>query len=292
MPGRRRAVAFLATIVVASVLVVPASATTTPTEPAAETTVELLEPGAQPREALRSTVPPGTLQTASLLQELDISQVIAGRRSAPTSASVDTDVRTAVVAVDATGRRTINFAYLNSNVPELNGVTGSYAVTDRGFTEGGQFNVPPGADPSFQALLAQLEDQLGSLSTPLPDEAVGVGARWVVTQHPVLNGITMRQEITYELGRREGSTVSLRQTVRQRAGSQEVDASTLPPGASATVRKSAGGGRGQVTLDLARVLPLQSELTARIKQVIAFRQGAQRGRINQTVTTSVTVQST
>jgi hypothetical protein len=293
MAGRRFAVAFVAAIVAAPALVaVPATATTKAADPTSAATVDLLKPGSRPRETLRSTVTAGTVQTASLHQELDLDQVIAGQRSAPTSVSVDTGVRMTVAAVDASGRRTINFAYLNSNVPALNGVTGSYTITDRGFTEGGQFNVPPGADPSLQAVLSQLEDQLGSLSTPLPEEAVGVGARWVVTQHPVLNGIAMRQEIAYELDQRDGSTVSIHQTLRQRAANQELDPSTLPPGASATLRKSAGGGRGEAALDLARVLPLRAQITGRIRQVIAFEQDGQRGQIRQTVTTNVTVQST
>ena len=81
----------------------------------------------------------------------------------------------------------------------------------------GQLEFPPGTDAEAQATLQQLETQLSTLSMPLPFEAVGVGARWKVTEHPVANGLASTRSVVYTLVERTDNRIVLRSKLRQTA---------------------------------------------------------------------------
>src|SRR5262245_44356322 len=204
------------------------------------TTVELLKPGLQPRAPLRITAPAGSAVTSTVTQDLLLLQRVLGKLQTPTNVTVSTDLQMTVTAVDAQGRRTVSFTYSNSTVPALNGVTGTVAISDRGVATSGSFEFPPGTDATTQQVLGQYEDQFASLSTPFPEEAVGNGARWKVTQHPEVNGLRMTQSIVYTLLQRKGSVLTLESTTHQTAARQPLKSPNLPAGTTATVVKSEG----------------------------------------------------
>jgi hypothetical protein len=174
----------------------------------------------------------------------------------------------------------------------LNGVGGTYIVTDRGFTSNGKFTFPTGTDADTQDALQDFASRLATLSAPFPFAAVGVGARWKVTQHPTVNGVMSTQIVVYKLVERDDHRIVLRSKLRESSPSQPIEASDLPENATATLIASEGGGAGDVNVDLNQVLPNASTVLARVQQAIVVEQGTQQAQITQTVTTNVAVTST
>ena len=256
------------------------------------TTVDLLSRGSKPRDQLRLASAAGATSVGVLRQDISRKQTVSGLEEPATSFTVTTDLRTRVTAVDKDGVRTIAFVYENASVPELNGVGGTYIVTDRGFTSNEKFTFPPGTDTETQASLQDFASRVSTLSTPFPFAAVGVGARWKVTQHPTVNGLTSTQIAVYTLVERDGQRIVLRARLRQSSPSQPIQATDLPEDATATLLGSDGGGAGDVNVDLTQVLPNASTVLARVEQAILVEQGTQQVQISQTVTTNVSVTST
>ena len=255
------------------------------------TTIDLLSRGAKPRDRLRLASAAGSTSVGTMRQDVATKQTVSGLEQPATPVTVTADLRTSVTSVDHDGVRTISFVYENASLPELNGVGGSYVVTDRGFTSNGKFTYPPGTDTATQDALQQLESQISALSTPFPFAPVGVGARWKVTQHPVADGLTSTQVVVYTLIERDDNRIVLRSKLRQSAPTQTINATGLPADATATLVASEGGGAGDLHLDLNQVVPLASTVLARVQQAILVEQGNQSLQIEQTVTTNVSITS-
>jgi hypothetical protein len=226
--------------------------------------VDLPEPGARPRTPLRISAPAGSVSTATMRQGVSIIQTVNGQKQSPKAVEVSAGLRMTVTQVDADGRRTITFAY----------------------------EFPPGTDPATQQSLEQFESQLDSLATPFPAEPVGKGARWKVTQHPEVNGLSTTQDIVYTLKQRDGDQITLRMEVGQKAAPQEVSSAAMPANTTARLTKSSGKGAGDITLDLTKVLPDESRASLSIVQVIDIEQGSQSARVKQTVSSNVTITGT
>jgi len=256
------------------------------------TTVDLLSRGARPRDRLRLASAAGSTSVGTMRQDVATKQTVSGLEQPTTPITVTADLRTTVTSVDRDGVRTIAFVYQNANLPELNGVGGSYVVTDRGFTSNAKFTYPPGTDTATQDALQQLESQLATLSTPFPFAAVGVGARWKVTQPPAADGVTSTQTVVYKIVERDDNHIVLRSKLRETAPTQTLDAAELPADATATLVALEGGGAGDLDLDLNQVLPTTSTVLARVEQSIVVEQGTQRLQIAQTVTTNVSISRT
>jgi hypothetical protein len=253
------------------------------------TTIDLLSRGAQPRDRLRLASAAGSTSEGTVREDLVTKQTVSGIEQPATQVTVTADLRTTVTSVDEDGVRTISFVYDNSNLPELNGAGGSYVVTDRGFTSDGTFTYPPGTDAATQDALGQLQSDVASLSTPFPFEAVGVGARWRVTEHPTANGVTSTQVVVFTLVARDDNRIVLRTKIRRSAPTQPIETTDLPTNATATLVGTRGNGAGDVTVDLNQVLPNASTVLQRDEQAILVEQGTQRAQITQTVTRNLAI---
>ena len=68
--------------------------------------------------------------------------------------------------------------------------------------------MPPGADAQTRQLMDQMKDSFSSVAAPLPEEAVGPGARWEVKMPIKSQGMTIDQTATYELVSLEGERLT------------------------------------------------------------------------------------
>jgi hypothetical protein len=298
MRGRRAACTLLAVVVAAGGLVVtlagPAASAVAAQSPdnfRDTTTVDVLSRGAKPRDRLRLATAAGSTAVGSMRQDVATKELVSGVAQPSTPVTVTADLRMTVDSVDRDGVRTILFGYENSNITELNGVGGSYVVTDRGFASNGRFTYPPGTDAETQAALEQFAAQIATWTTPFPFAAVGVGARWRVTEHQAANGLTSTRSVVYTLVERDDNRIVLRSKVRQTAPAQTIDATGLPEDATATLVSSEGNGAGDVDLDLNQVLPVASTVLGRVAQVIVVEQGTQRIQLDETVTTNLSIKA-
>jgi hypothetical protein len=240
--------------------------------------VELLNPGAEPRQQLRLKPAINVKETTVMTVKMDLG-ISTPERSFP-PAKIPTAVmtfETEVTKIDSNGDIHYQFAYTNAdmtgdtgNTPpaaleamrsalkNIIGVKGSFIADDRGFYKGGNFILPEGGDNNLKQMLQQMSKSLEQLSSPLPAEAVGKGAQWRVVSQPNFMGMNLKNVATYELTDLDSDKVSLNITIEQQANSQNVISPQLPAGATATLKSLAARGQGQVTMQLGKLLPLRS----------------------------------
>ena len=270
-------------------------------------TVELLDPGAEPRATLRLSPASGSVIRQDLTTSASVRQSgAASNVIGPLDIRVVEEDTIGVVSpdgsfeisftfpvfelldsseVDATSRRDIRDAFGDAQE-----ITGGATVSSNGVVSDLVFDIPPDVDPAFDQFLEQYEQQASDISVPLPAEPVGVGAQWTVTQRLELNGIDVKQVHTYTLRAHEGTQLELDVKVRQTARRQPADLPGVPAGVEVEVTRWKVNGSGHLTHDLSRPYPSDGELRIRGRQVFRADDGEKIEVLRQRVRTEITVQ--
>jgi hypothetical protein len=149
---------------------------------------------------------------------------------------------------------------VKASVDKLVGLKGWATVDSRNFTLAGAFDVPATGDPSTKQMMDSMSQSMSQLSAPLPDEAVGVGAKWSVDATMPANGIVLAQTGTYEITKLDGDHVAAKVAMKQTADAQEAHVPGMA-GATLSVVSWKGTGAGTMELDLGKeVLPVHASL--------------------------------
>ncbi|MGA2865445.1 MAG: DUF6263 family protein [Verrucomicrobiota bacterium] len=251
----------------------PAPPETKAATTAATPQLKLLEAGAEPRKVLRLHPKPGDKQTLgiTLKMAMDIQAGEAQRQAMQMPAmkmTMDVTVRSVSADGDITYEMVIGDASvsdepgvlpqlaeaLKSAFAGLKGLSGTGTTSDRGFSKGTELKVPPGANPQLQQVMEQMKESIATAAAPLPEEAVGPGARWEVRMPLKSQGMTIEQTVTYQLVSIEGERLTAKSTIAQRASNQKIENPAMP-GLKLDLTKMVGNGTSDVTLDLAQLLP-------------------------------------
>ena len=254
--------------------------------------VKLVDPGAEPRTALRVTAPVGSTTNSTMTMSIETSQRIGGHAmGSPVSGNASTGMQSTVTSIDADGNRRVEVHYSSPTVPDLAGVRMTATMTPVGAFEDVSFEVPSTASAATQSLVSQLEGQASNLSVPYPEAPVGVGAHWVVTQHPKLNGIKVTQRIDYRLTERRGDQLVFDVSTQQTAPRARVRLPGIPSGAQVRITRWLVKGRGTSAVDPAHVMPLDSNLSTKGVQLFALQQGADHEVMRLTISMDMHVTS-
>lgn len=207
-------------------------------------TVTVLDTGAEPRSELRIAVEAGDAAVMKLTQSQTIEQrfngeAVPGAGGVTTAATTDITVESAEdgvyqVTSITSGSEVIEApspgaaAQAEAAMAELVGIGNRLTLDDRGRVLASEAIGLDGIDNAMaeQLLEGTTSDQIAS---PLPDEAVGVGARWEVVQRIPLAGLEIEQVSVYELVSIDGSVVELAVTGSQRVPAGSImDAQGIP----------------------------------------------------------------
>ena len=153
--------------------------------------------------------------------------------------------------------------------------SGPETISNRGFPREADKKAVTGGNAAANALANQVGDFSSLGVVPLPEEAVGPGARWEVTRSIKEQGINANQTATYQLVSADGDHLTLKETIEQHAPSQKFQNPALP-GMVLDLTKMAGNGSEDVTLDLGRVLPLEGTGTMHVDVTMAMDVGGQK----------------
>lgn len=258
----------------------PASNVSTPAANSKPPQIELLNPGAEPRQQLRFKPAINVTETTVMTVKMDMKISASGRLSPVAKIPVSAiTFETKVTKIDANGDIHYEFVYINADIAsdtgntppaagnamrsalqKIVGVKGSFIMDNRGFYKGGDFIVPKEVDNNFQQMIQQMSKSLEQLSSPLPVEAVGKGAKWRVTSSNLM-GINVNNIATYELVSLQDGVVSLNIDVQQQAKSQNFTAPQIPAGTTITLKSLTSQGQGKVTGRLDRLMPFQSTVS-------------------------------
>jgi hypothetical protein len=199
---------------------------------------ELMEPGAEPREQLRYQRAPGL--TEHLVIQFGLATLLetsaAGVEAEAPVLSLGLTMGAVSRASEDTWRYPFTFRVIGIKMPEgsseaqaaevahmiapLAGVSGAFEVDERGLTRRADVVVPADLPPRLISLLGNIRTSL--VSVPLPEEAVGVGARWKVQRAHQVGRVEATQTVVYTLLERKERVLRLGVTLQQSARPQAV----------------------------------------------------------------------
>jgi hypothetical protein len=235
--------------------------------------IQLVEPGKEPRRTLRRSVPPGFEQKLSFTTKIAVKALFQG----VLGGSVDYPIATYEMSVKAEGTvpgesttvlftvNKVSFADL-STTPErqrdewkkaatlVQGATGSYTFGARGWIENVKVELRSRTSRKARQMADDLEWSLQQLSMPLPEEPVGEGAKWTVKNGLKQGGVQVDQLATVELVTIEGPRVDVKMGIEQAATPQDY---TQPGGfgEALELKSLTATGSGEATWNLTELVP-------------------------------------
>ncbi len=286
----------------------PAPAETAPQRPI----VTLLDPGqAENRREIRFTPAVGAVETMIMRMKMGMSMSMGGQEMPPSSLPAqEMTARIAVEKVDQNGDIHYSMEFVDAKVvaddqtpppmkavmdaamSKLVGIHGTAQVSSRGITLGGKIDGGDEMDPQSRQLLESMNQSLQQLSSPVPEEAVGVGAKWQVVLTPRLGGFTQTVTTIYTLIALSAESAKIDIAMSQTAAEQPLESASLPPGTKATIKSVNGSGTGSLELAFARITPTASTMTTKTDVSMTFGAEGQVSEMKQTVTNELTVRGT
>jgi len=262
------------------------------------TQFKLLEAGTEPRKVLRLHPSPGDKQTLALTMKLAMETKV-GEAETPAMKlpAITMTLDATVKEVSDNGDITCELVMSDISVsdepggtPEVaeamkaafagvKGISGTGTVSSRGFSQGVEFKAPAGSNPQTRQFVDQMNEFLTQLVAPLPEEAVGPGAKWEVKMPIKTQGMTIGQTTTCELVSLEGERLTTKSTVTQHAANQKVENPAMP-GMKMDLSKMVGNGTGQHTSDLAHLLPAAGTGNVHSETSMSMSMGGQKQAIS------------
>ena len=243
--------------------------------------VKLLNSGIEPRQKLRFQPVAGSKQQSVMMTKTNMKMSLDGK---PVPAfnipATEITINTVVNKVEPNGDITYDFSYSDIDVikdpnvqpqileamqkqfAQLKGIKGSGVMDNRGNPK--KFNLVASdiKDPMLKQMMQQVSNSLSKVSSPVPQEAVGKGAEWVVTNKVGFNGISITQTQTYKLLDIKDGVATLQAKVDQQAQAmQKVTLPGLPPSAALTLQSYKGNGEGKYQIMLDKLMPINSNIS-------------------------------
>jgi hypothetical protein len=147
-------------------------------------------------------------------------------------------------------------AGLRTSLGAMTGLKGTATVDARGATREGKFALDGKENPQLAQLVDSMGQSMRQMSIPLPEAAVGVGARWQARQRMQMGGMTIYQVGDYTLESLDGDKLTLKVKLTQLGPKQTMDPPGLPPGVSAELLDMRGIGEGTMEVALTSLVPV------------------------------------
>ena len=255
--------------------------------------VKLIDAGSNPKTKMRMTPAKGSKQTSIMTMKMDQAMVMSGQKmpSTPTPAMQFT-MEVAVTDVATNGDIAFEFSYPKVSLVEdekvqamvkeamkgmlksMEGMSGSALVTNRGFTKQAEMKLPPKANAQLKTMIDGMKESLSRVSAPLPEEPIGVGGKWSVSQLVEANGMKLKQTSIHTLNKFDGTKFDLTVEVTQTADPQDVKTPGLPEGSTVKLESLESTGKGTMMLDVTQVFPV-SEIKSDSKISMEMNTGGQ-----------------
>jgi hypothetical protein len=175
-------------------------------------------------------------------------------------------------------------------VPQLKGLSAAGTLTSRGINKNISVKTPAGLNPQMRQIAEQIKEGYATAALALPEEPVGVGAKWDVKMPIKSGGISMVQTFNCELASLEGDKAVVKINYTQTAPNQKIENPAMPNFKMDLTRFS-GSGSGETIVDLGKLLPVQSTTDGQLEMTMSAGTGAQKQEINVKLTLNVTTDS-
>lgn len=262
--------------------------------------VKLLDAGAEPRQVLRWHPKPGDRQQVGMTLKLGIAMK-AGEMEVPAmdlptmkfpmeltvkEVTSEGDVVYEMIMGKASlvegGSESPQAEAIKAALGNVEGMSGTGRFTSRGIGKGTEIKAAPNADPQLRQALDQMKQTFPQLSVPLPEEAVGPGAKWELKLPIKSQGITLNQSASYELTSMEGDKIAVATTIKQQAANQKIQNPAMP-GMKMDLTKMEGTGTGKIVGDLTQILPSEGTMELKTDMAMGMDVGGQQQKMNMNV---------
>ncbi len=141
---------------------------------------------------------------------------------------------------------------LTAGLAAFVGLKGQAVVTSRGITKELELVPPANATPLVQQATAVARGMMSQIIEPLPEEAIGVGAKWQTSSTVTVDEITAQTTVNHELVALADTRATIKMTLTVHGKGSRAGNLTTETSAS-----------GETTLDLTSIAPLQAKLALR-----------------------------
>jgi hypothetical protein len=309
MRTRRAMTAGLLAIALGSAWVQAQSVTPPPGYPAigAQPIVTLQSTGAEPRRALRYVFTKGQQENMSLDTSMGMTMDMAGMSmpaiQLPTMHMV---AKASVTDVSPTGDASLAISFtdvslvndpnadptlagmLQAGLADVKSLASTSVVSTRGFIKESKMDLSHLTNPQMAQMVGAMSSSMNSMAMPMPEEPVGVGAKWTVRQALPSSGLSVFQDVQVEITAVDAQSCTLAIKTSQIAPPQPVQNPGLPAGVQATLDHFEGSGSGTMAVHFSSIVPTSS-MTAKNSTTMSVDAGtgAQQIGVNLTVVTKV-----
>jgi hypothetical protein len=269
--------------------------------------IEVVNPGSEPRRKLRFRVPDRRRETANLVLKTSAKTTLADNPTPPVNLPINViQMETEVTKVEPNGDMQVKFRYpsvqvvavddkvspdavklMRTTFSKLTNLQGELVLDERGQTKSSKFSLPAQSDPILQQLSSQLTNSFNQVSSPIPEEAIGKGAKWRATNYVKASGIKIEQVAYYHLTSLQDNVATIDIKMEQKALPQVLELPGLPPDLAVNLISFDTQGRGRLRMSLDRLLPLNSTILLNSKGEMSVKIPNSDRELNTKIETSM-----
>jgi Family of unknown function (DUF6263) len=256
----------------------PATAPSTAATPITSK-LEVLNPGVEPRRELRFRPVVNSKQTMTMTMGMSMGMSM-GEMTMPKMAlpKVVLKIVLNVTSIDPSGDIHYTFAYsdiqaiadkdtppeslaaMQKSFKSLVGYKGDMVVTNMGKLKSKNMSIPNNVDPMLKKTLEQLSKSMEQVSTVLPMQMLGVGAKWQVTNSAKISNIQMNQSASYEVVKMDDRGITIRTKINQSAPPQNFQVPGMDAKTKVKLNSLTSTGEGRYVLRFDSLLPVEGRL--------------------------------
>lgn len=256
--------------------------------------VKLLEAGAEPRKVLRLQAQAADTQKIKLVVRMKMGVVAPEMPSEmmtlpPMSLAATLTTKEVTGAGDALVEIVIDEAgvlqeaaapavavkEMEQQVASLKGLIMIGTVTDRYFTKKIEAQIPAGVSAEKRESLEKIKEAFANADFILPEEAVGVGAKWELKKKTKEQGMNIDETIRHELVSIEGKKLVVKSTTIQSAANQKIS-NPIMPALKVDMTKMTGAASETATIDLTKTLPVKATADERSEINMSVNAGGKK----------------
>ncbi len=155
----------------------------------------------------------------------------------------------------------------------LDGTRGHAVVTSRGVVKSSDLEIPKAATPELRQNLESLRSMASQIAAPMPEEPIGVGAKWDMRLTVTVGELTVQQQSSHELVELDGTRGKIKIALKQQG-----------KGSGSGNLTMTSTGHGEISFDLTRAVPVQARLEMRTEVELDF-DGKRLAMLKTSVTT-------
>ncbi|MEM1033760.1 MAG: hypothetical protein AAGN82_25720 [Myxococcota bacterium] len=235
--------------------------------------LELISAGSEPRQTLRFAPKVGQVDALSMTMKVGMAASV-GDKKVPSGNFPPMMLKLTLKVAEVTPDGDIAYDFLvtgadaktkglpadqarlvQKGVSGLVGLGGRARVTGTGITRDVVIKPPKGGSAQLAPVMQSMEQAMNEVLAPLPEEAVGKGAKWKFVRTARQSGVLVTQTATYELLGVKPGKIKLGVELEQTAPRQAIRA---PNGARLELMALQAKGTGKRILRLVHLSPQRS----------------------------------